>query len=152
MNEGDSVWRIAFVSLAPVVWICRSVSTSTGTAFSASAPGAREPTVISSWKDRPSAKSSERPSARTSTSFDCGPQPEERDAELERLADRVGRQLDAVAAVAAGDLRQLQRGNLDGRARQREAVVACGDEALEDGRLRVRGGRGEQYGEEPDDS
>ena len=33
------------------------VRMSTGTAFSASVPAAREPTVTSSWKPRPSAKS-----------------------------------------------------------------------------------------------
>src|SRR5262245_4096792 len=65
LNAGDSVWRIAFVSLAPAVWICFRVSTSTGTAFSASAPGAREPTVISSWNERPSVKSSAWPEGDT---------------------------------------------------------------------------------------
>ena len=39
LKEGASACRIAFVSEAPVVWICFTVSTSTGTAFSASAPG-----------------------------------------------------------------------------------------------------------------
>jgi hypothetical protein len=48
LNDGVSCSRIWFVSLAPAVsmsWISR---TSTGTAFSASAPTAREPTVIDS--------------------------------------------------------------------------------------------------------
>ena len=65
LKEGESVCRIALVSLAPAVWICFTVSTSTGTAFSASAPGAREPTVISSWNESPSTKSSDWPEGDT---------------------------------------------------------------------------------------
>ena len=44
------------VSVKPAVSICRAVRMSTGTAFSASTPTARDPTVISSWKVRLKAK------------------------------------------------------------------------------------------------
>ena len=57
LKDGASFWMTCMVSLRPVASICRAVMMSTGTAFSASAPMAREPTVISSWKPRPSAKS-----------------------------------------------------------------------------------------------
>ena len=57
LKEGASFWMTCMVSLRPVASICFVVMMSTGTAFSASAPTAREPTVISSWKPRPRAKS-----------------------------------------------------------------------------------------------
>ena len=43
LKDGASFWMTCMVSLRPVASICRAVMMSTGTAFSASAPTAREP-------------------------------------------------------------------------------------------------------------
>ena len=43
LNEGASAWMIAWSRVSPAVSICRAVRMSTGTAFSASTPTAREP-------------------------------------------------------------------------------------------------------------
>jgi hypothetical protein len=56
LKEGARAWMTCMVSVNPAVSICRAVKMSTGTAFSASTPTAREPTVISSAKVRLKAK------------------------------------------------------------------------------------------------
>ena len=57
LNDGASAWITCIVSVAPVrLESARAVMMSTGTAFSASAPGAREPTVTASVNPMLSAK------------------------------------------------------------------------------------------------
>ena len=48
LKDGARAWMTCMVSAAPMDWIWAAVRMSTGTAFSASVPVAREPTVTSS--------------------------------------------------------------------------------------------------------